>query len=68
MEPTNDTKMQAKLMAMVLLLSVGVAFGGQWVFNKCFKKDEVKPAVQKVENVPDSLRIDTLYNMSQKQK
>lgn len=68
MEPTNDTKMQIKLMAMVIVSSVGIAFAGQWVFNKCFKQKDEKVVPQKVENVPDSLRRDTVYNMVQKQK
>ena len=57
MEPTNDTKMQVKIMATVLLLSLGIAFGGQYVFNKCF--------VEKADNLASNkniIRADTLRN------
>ena len=33
MEPTNDTKMQAKQVAMAVVLLAGIAFAGQWLFN-----------------------------------
>lgn len=67
MEPTNDTKMQAKQVAMAVVLLAGIAFAGQWLFNKCFKQEE-KVVPQRVANMPDSLRIDTVYNALQKQK
>ena len=57
MEPTNDTKMQLQLMGMVVLMSVGIAFCGQWVFNKCFKMEEVG-----VEKSQPKVECDTTKN------
>ncbi len=68
MKPTNESKMQLQLMAAILLLTVGIAFGGQWIFNKCFKKDIQEKPKTKIENVADSLRTRTVYESTQKQR
>lgn len=68
MKPTNESKMQLQLIAAVLLLTVGMAFGGQWIFNKCFKKDVQEKSKVEIEDVADSLRMRTVYDVAQKQK
>lgn len=72
MEPTNDSKMQLKLMALVLAMSVGVAFAGQWVFDKCFSKSDVKHEKVKHKMQSDTTKsVDSLYmynKLNQKQK
>ena len=74
MEPTNDTKMQIHIAVVVLLSSIGVALGGQWLFEKCFGKKDKK--IEKTEivsvadtlNRADSLRIGVSDSLLQKQK
>ena len=72
MEPTNDSKMQLKLMALVLAMSVGIAFAGQWVFNKCFSKSDVKHEKVQPKMQSDTTKsVDSLYmykKLNQKQK
>ena len=71
MDPTNDTKMQVKIMATVLLLSLGIAFGGQYVFNKCFveKADKVDNfASNKNIMMADTLRNHVVDTLIQQQR
>ena len=60
MDPTNDTKMQVKIMATVLLLSLGIAFGGQYVFNKCFVENTDKK--ENCASKKNVICIDSLHN------
>lgn len=39
MKVTEETKNQVCVMLMTGLLTVGVAIGAQWLFNKCFGND-----------------------------
>ena len=68
MEPTNDTKTQVIVALGALLFAVGVAFGGQWVFDKCFKKKVKEKPEVKIENVADSLRMQKISDTLQNQK
>lgn len=72
MKPTNEVKMQIGLMATVLLLSVGIAFAGQWMFDKCFaEKPEESEKVQPKSQCDTLNQKDSIYmqkSLMQKQK
>ena len=68
MKPENDTKTQLVVALGTLLFAVGSAFGGQWVFDKCFKKKVQEKPKAEIESVQDSLRMQKINDALQKQK
>ncbi len=55
MNDVKEIKMQIQIAATVLLLSVGFAFGGQWLFDKCFCDKSEFESMKKISAVTDTL-------------
>ena len=74
MKAKEDTKLQIQIVATAVLLSVGIALVGQWLFNMCFvnetdtNKKLEKNIVVDTLKVSDSVRIAAVDAFVQRQK